>query len=177
MSTSSFAKSLKLGLANESIITKYLNSRNFIVIPAYQIEQSTGKGPRVFAPMDEQLITPDLLCIRNGKMRWTECKSKAEFVLYRKTGIFQTGFDIACFEQYQRVQEVTGIPVYIMFLNAPRYGISEPSGLYYQTLDKLVETIDHSCTNEKTGSKSGGLHYWNEYDLIKQAEYNDVMIY
>ena len=174
MSNLSFQATLEQGLIQESHLCHWLCDHSFLVIPAYQVIEPAGKGPRCFGPKGIELITPDMLCIHPSKpQRWIDSKAKTAATWHRKTQTWQTGFDVHSLNAYYEVQKISKIPVHIMFLHSvdgvakdTPEGMTPPSGLFYQTLDWLLTNIDHSY---------GAMHYWQVDKLIKIANYYDVV--
>ena len=54
---SSFQENLHVGQIGESLIAAWLKSRGNSVLPVYEVEIDTGKGPRVFSPSG-QIVAP-----------------------------------------------------------------------------------------------------------------------
>ena len=103
----SFEHSLREGLLGESIIVRWLNRQGCHVLPANEIEQSHGKGPRLYTAK-EQLISPDLLCWNGREQFWIEAKTKSAFTWHRLSETWQTGIDRRHWHHYQRVEETMG---------------------------------------------------------------------
>ena len=77
-----FEDILAFGKVGESLISKWLQNRGHAVFPAYDIEKSEGKGPQLFAAYGD-LVLPDILAFRSGKIIWFESKHKNCFSWYR----------------------------------------------------------------------------------------------
>ena len=175
----SFKDSLRNGFIGESIITKWLNTNGYDVLPAYEIGESIGKGPRLFTATQGQLITPDLLVFKDGDVCcWVEAKTKSAFTWHRKTKSFQTGIDLKYWNDYLKVREQIKFNLNLFFLhkegNAAKdtpSGEKSPSGLYFGEINDLRETIDHEHPN----CGSSGMVYWQEKDLTKLCDYEDVL--
>lgn len=173
----SFDESLREGLLGEGLITRWLNSRGWNVLPAYEIEVQSGKGPRLFSAQRGKLIAPDLLVFNGSEFYWVEAKTKSAFTWHRNTETFQTGIDRRHWLDYLAVSETTGFPVWLMFLHRPGssakdtpLGKVSPSGLYGQVIDRLLDTIDHEHANHGPS----GMVYWRENALRKICEYEQV---
>ena len=173
----SFDESLREGLLGEGLITRWLNSRGWNVLPAYEIEVQSGKGPRLFSAKLGKLIAPDLLVFNESGFYWVEAKTKSAFTWHRITKTFQTGIDRRHWLDYIQVGQTTGVPVWLMFLHRPGSyakdtpdGMVSPSGLYGQEIDKLRDTIDHEHANHGPS----GMVYWQESALKKICEYECV---
>lgn len=176
MNTSTFSSRLQDGLLGEGKISKWLIGRGFNVLPAYEIEQSSGKGPRLFTG-NGNLICPDLLCFKVGKVVWIEAKSKSAFTWYRKTKTWQTGIDRKHWNHYQEVAKQSPWDVWLLFLHRPGAlakdtpdGMESPTGLYGNSIQKLIHCIDHE--HENWGPS--GMVYWSIENLLLLADYNSV---
>ena len=175
----SFADSLKTGAIGEGIIARYFQRCGYNILPAYEVEKDTGKGPRLYTPKKGMLITPDLLVFNGQKTLWAEAKTKAAFTWYRQDGgSWQTGIDRRHWNDYQRVAAETPFPVFLFFLHrsggeakdTPSGSVS-PSGLYWQNITVLQRCIDH--ISDKHGPS--GMVYWREDSLVKVAEYEEIL--
>lgn len=172
------------GFAGESTIALWLRSRGYTVIPAYEKQSDDWKGPRVFLPTGE-LVAPDMFAMitRNGTTyaMWVEAKTKGHFSWHYTTAQWQTGVDVRYFEQYQQLQRIHTLPVWMLFLHlntSPRPGDIEkgcpaecPAGLFGQRLDVLLN-------NGQAGGargfydRRGKYHpmvYWNVSNLFRYA--------
>lgn len=116
-----FAENLEFGQTGESVIARWLRSRGSSVLPAYEKELDTGKGPRLFTPI-EQVVTPDLFVF--PAMEFIEAKHKTVFSWYRKTQKWCTGIDRHHYREYKKTQKVTGRKVWLFFL--PPFAHSRP---------------------------------------------------
>lgn len=168
----SFAANLEVGQLGESAISRWLRGRGWHILPAYEKEIGTGKGPRLFMATggpSEELITPDLLAMRGGQFFWVEAKHKSVFSWYGKGHYWTTGVDRRHFADYLQVQERTDIPVWLMFLHrqsapwpqdlqrwtdCPR---TCPTGLFGEQLATLAQSKSH----ESDRHGRSGMVYWN----------------
>lgn len=162
----------------ESIIAKWLNRCGWNVLPAYEVETHSGKGPRLFTVERGKLITPDMLIFKNRNIRWIEAKTKSAFTWHRISESFQTGIDRRHWQSYISVSEVTPFPVWLLFLHEPGQnakdtpaGMKSPSGLYGQEITKLCENVDHEHKNHGRS----GMVYWRESVLLKLCTYEEVI--
>lgn len=172
----SFERKLKEGLLGESLISQWLIKRGFQILPAYQVEYSTGKGPRLFGSYG-QLISPDLLAFNTrGRIIWVEAKSKSAFTWHRASSTWQTGIDKRHWAEYIQVAKETAWPVWILFLHKDGRakdtpdGKASPTGLFGNTLMLLEKTIHHSHDNHGPS----GMVYWEMGALQKLAEFTDL---
>lgn len=164
-----FNESLAIGKTGETEIANWILSKGATILPIYEIADNQYKGPTIYTG-GETIIAPDMLVMSNGNMFFVEAKHKAAFTEYRKTGKFQTGIDIKHLHEYIRIQNVTNIPVWLMFLQ--RGGIAKdsspsPSGLYGGSLGRLYPIVDHF--SDRHGIS--GMAYWNIEDLKFLSKY------
>ncbi len=182
MTSGTFEQQYAMGQMGESLFARLIRSRGGFVLPAYDIEVETGKGPRLFGP-DGSLVTPDMLVL-SPKYRpvFAEAKTKTAFSEYHnpnrdgKRKIWQTGCDEYHFKQYVQVQKQTGIDVWLGFIQlggqAKDSPPDSPSGVFVQSLTKLEQRIDHRHLNPPPRFKP--MLYWNIYDLIKTATIEEL---
>lgn len=174
----SFDKQLAIGLLGESHIARWLNGRGWNILPAYQTEIHTGKGPRLFMATHKQLVTPDMLAFRTNEIRWFEAKTKSAFAWNRQRQEWVTGIDKRHWLDYIEVNRETGWPLWILFLHKPGYkakdtppGKISPSGLYGQDVMRLIAKLNH----ESDRHGSSGMVYWLEKDLLRICDYDVVV--
>ena len=168
-SSAHFKKQLDIGKVGETEISKWLISRGANVLPVYEIAENQYKGPALYT-MDGGVIAPDIICFKKGKVTFIEAKHKNAFSWYRKKSIWTTGIDKKHFEEYVRIQDITEVEVWILFLH--RGGIAKdsppsPSGLYGESIEVLKRNIDHE--SNKFGK--GGMVFWNRDTLKQLATY------
>ncbi len=180
LSESAFQQQLAFGQMAETAIAKWLIAQGRIILPVYDVEVNTGKGPRVFGARFEA-AAPDLLVFRGGgSFTWCEAKHKTRFAWYRLKRRWQTGIDLNHWDHYQKVGQATGFGVYLFFLHdcsTPsasdlQYGCDPecPTGLFGNTLDNLAGSI--SQTSERHGRH--GMVYWAREALNKVASLDEV---
>src|SRR5690349_12943290 len=100
----------KRGEIGEKAIALLKRLDGWIILPAYEKEIQTGKGPRLFMPFGNanlKLVAPDMLAKRGREVCWIEAKHKTHFTWYAKTGRWQTGIDVRHYNDYLKVQECT----------------------------------------------------------------------
>jgi len=170
-SAPSFNAQLKTGLLGESQISRRLIGRGFQVMPAYEVELSHGKGPRLFTA-EGRFISPDLLAFNAAKILWIEAKTKSAFTWRRASQTWQTGIDRRHWTHYLEVEKLTPFPVWILFLHRAGNqakdtpaGMQRPSGLFGNTIRKLAASIHHEHDNHGPS----GMVYWTLTALIKIA--------
>lgn len=132
---------IKEGKGWERDIALWLAAEHgYCVLPARSMDRDP-RGPRILAG-DSDLIQPDLLVMSRHGRAWCDVKYKASWSLYGKTGKVQTGCDLLHFEDYARVQDVTAIPAWIIFVQ----DIEAPTGVYWAPLDRLRANVRRDPT-------------------------------
>ena len=180
-----FQKNLAFGQIAETRIAKWLRSRGNHLLPAYDIEYETGKGPRLFGPL-QKLVAPDFFVFGSQQLFWAECKRKRVFTWHRKTQRWTTGIDLYHWRDYLQVAEVTRTPVWLLFLHensSPdardlRFGCPGecPVGLYGNDIACLRDHISRTCDafSDGTGWGKSGMVYWAVDDLRLLASLAEV---
>jgi hypothetical protein len=160
-----FEKTLAFGQVGESVISRWLQGRGHAVFPAYQVEINSGKGPQLFAASGD-LVLPDLLTFRAGKVHWFEAKHKTCFTWHRRSQRWTTGIDLRHYGEYQEVAARTGLPVWLLFYH-PKPEPSEadtlhgcparcPVGLFGNDIAVLA-----TCESHRSGRHGkSGMVYW-----------------
>ena len=166
-----FQENLQVGRTGESLISKWLRKRNYHVLPVYEIEIQSGKGPRLFSP-GRELIAPDMLAFDGVHTLWIEAKHKTAFSWHRLTQCWTTGIDVRHYQDYCEVDQITPFDVWLLFLQrggqAKDSPERSPSGLFANSLQHLRLHENHRSNNwGKTG-----MVYWsiNELKLIATLE-------
>lgn len=166
---SRFEESLAVGQMGEGEIARWFISKGYSVLPAYEVEQHHGKGPRLFT-FGGQVVSPDLLVFNADKVMWVEAKTKTAFTWHRGSRTWQTGIDRRHWREYLRVNEITPFPVWILFLHRPGglakdtpEGMISPSGLFGNEIGFLAEHIHHEHENHGPS----GMVYWTVESLKK----------
>lgn len=168
-----FEEYLKIGRVGEDLISKWLMRRGWSILPVYEISLETGKGPRVYCASGD-LIAPDSLAFKDGKIMWVEAKFKSGFSLHRITGHYVTGIDLKHYEHYLEVSRRSKYPLWLMFLHRGHYAkdsFDNETGLFAQEIRKLEKTEHHR--SDKWGKH--GMVYWAKESLIKIAELDEVL--
>lgn len=187
---SNFDERYARGRVGEGLCARWLMYREgWKILPAYEIEMSRGKGPRVFTS-DGMLIAPDIFAMKYQKkkflFKWFEAKHKTHFTWFRKGGgNWQTGIDLRHYLDYIKVQEQTKTEVFALFLHnssIPSKSDLEhgsphtcPTGLYGCPLSYLMEHEDHRDSYDN-GWRNYPMVYWNEKDLEKLATLEEVKV-
>lgn len=168
-----FELKLKNGQIGESLISHWLRSKGWNVLPVYEMEVNHGKGPRLFSAQS-QIVAPDAIAFKGEKVMWIEVKHKTAFTEYRIKGTFQTGIDLRHYMEYIKISELNEWPLWILFFHAggtAKDSAPSPAGLYGGEIRYLMSCEDHR--SEKHGHT--GMVYWNEQDLKKLATYDEVV--
>ena len=116
-----------------------VQERGWIVLPTCAMHDGYQHAPK-FNGADRDLIVPDHLAARDGTMRWFEVKHKSHADWHRLSGKHVTGLPLRCWDDYARVQDVTGIEVVIVFIHA------EEGVVCGGTLKELTAHISHRYT-------------------------------
>lgn len=165
-----FNRQLVFGQTGESAIALWLRRRGWAILPIYDVEIPTGKGPRLFAPNGEW-AAPDMLAYRANNVVWIEAKHKNAFSWYRKDGRWVTGIDLRHYQHYCTIEDSSPLPVWLMFLH--RGGQAKdspvsPSGLFGNELKLLRRSENHR--SDKWGKS--GMVYWAMASLKKLGNVN-----
>jgi hypothetical protein len=163
----SFERQLAKGMLGEDEISQWLIRRGYSILPAYQIIQDHGKGPRLFTPAGK-LVSPDLLAFNGEKTIWIEAKTKSAFSWHRITQKWTTGIDRRHWLDYVEVDATSPFRVAIAFLHREGSlakdtpdGMRSPYGLYAGLVSKLKTCINHQSESYGTS----GMVYWAEESL------------
>lgn len=183
----SFNDCYAFGRIAESQIARWLiHSQGYIILPTYEIEIPSGKGPRLFTSLGE-LVSPDILAmryeVRKLILKWIESKHKTRFSWHYRSKNFQTGIDLRHYLDYIEVQRLSKIDVSILFLHISsepspsdiQHGSPSacPTGLFGRPLRYLMEHEHHRDSYDKFG-REYPMVYWNASDLEKMATLDEV---
>lgn len=163
-----FRRQLAFGQLGESRIARWLRAKGYTVLPVYETEIGSGKGPRLFLPENE-LIAPDMLCfavdMRLGtRAYWIEAKHKTAFSWYRMGQRWVTGIDLRHYQDYVQFQLSSPWPLYLMFWHEggqAKDSPPSPRGLYGNSLKYLIEHESHRSDRHGTS----GMVYWSIGEL------------
>lgn len=185
-----FTDSYAYGRIAEGQIAQWLmRVQDWTLLPAYEIEIPSGKGPRLLTSRG-RMVVPDILAMKHqGKkflIKWYEAKHKTRFTWHRNSGNWQTGIDLRHYLDYIEVEKQTKKEVYVCFLHESdtpsesdlkyRSPATCPTGLYGQTLAHLVAHEHHRDSYNKY-ARDYSMVYWNEKDLEKLATLDEVRTY
>jgi len=168
MQNVAFSKSLKYGQIGEGRIANWLRGKGYSVLPVYDVQINSGKGPQLFTPT-ESLVAPDMQIYREKDVLWVEAKRKTAFAWHRITRSWTTGIDLRHYKDYCKIDTESPFRVYMLFLHgggqAKDSPPNSPSGLYGNWLSYLREHEHHRHMN---WGKSG-MVYWGLDALRKIA--------
>jgi hypothetical protein len=162
-----FKQALEFGKTGESVIANFMKSRGLNVLPVYEKTDNEYKGPALYCSDGKSLTAPDMLCFGN-KVLWVEAKHKNAFSWHRNSQRWVTGIDAHHFAQYLKVRDVSGWPVWLMFLHREGTaidtpdGMVSPSGLFGNDITFLENNVNH--THQNWGRH--GMVYW-AHDKLK----------
>lgn len=161
-----FVDRLAYGQMGESRIATWLRQRGNCVLPVYEVEVQTRKGPRLFAP-DKKIIVPDMFVFKFGSAYWVEAKHKNAFSWHRKTNQWVTGIDLDHYLDYCDISRYSIWPVWLLFLHdggqAKDSPPNSPCGLFGNSLEYLKSHENHRFVNYG----KGGMVYWAIDSLIR----------
>lgn len=180
-----FDESLKYGQVGEDVVSKYLQRKGCLVFDTCNGAMTKNKGPRL-SGSNHDIVSPDLMIFVNGNTGWAEVKRKNGFTQYntynrdRKIKQWQTGIDLRLFKQYIKAAEETDLQLGLLFLHeggwAKQSPTESPAGLFGQTIKNLAKRKDHEYEDrDHNHFNSGGMVFWNIYDLIKIDTYEEVV--
>lgn len=184
----SFAQKLETGKVAEGLIAAWLQSRGSAVLPAYEIEKSSGKGPQLFSS-EGDFVAPDMLTFTHNGVCWVEAKHKSVFTWHRVSKHWTTGIDLRHYGEYFHVLWRTKTPVWLLFyhresmpaeIDRPHCPPRCPTGLFGGSLLDLVILENHRSPRldeERTGIKGhgrSGMVYWTFESLKRLASKEDV---
>jgi len=185
----SFAQNLQTGKIAEGLIANWLIAKGSAVMPAYEIELSSGKGPQLFSS-DGGLVAPDMLVFNNHGITWVESKHKSVFTWHRVTQKWTTGIDLRHYGDYLHVAKQTKRPVWILFFHRESKPAERdiqagcppecPTGLFGGELFSMVTTENHRSPAFDPGRTGvighgrSGMVYWAVDDLRMLATKEEV---
>jgi hypothetical protein len=159
----SFTHCLQEGIVGETKIANFFKSKGYSVLPVYEVELDTGKGPRLFTPK-QPLIAPDMVIYKGKKCYWIEAKHKTAFTWHRITNRWTTGIDLKHYGDYCKIDDNSPWPIWLLFLHKggqAKDSPPSPSGLFGNTLTYLRKNENHR--SDKWGKY--GMVYWAKEKL------------
>lgn len=185
----SFEEQLAVGRVAEGLIAKWLQARGSAVMPAYEIEKSSGKGPQLFS-LEGDFVAPDMIAFTHEGVRWIESKHKSVFTWDRTSRHWLTGIDLRHYRDYQHVSARTSLEVWLLFyhreskpseIDAPYAPSACPTGLFGGELWKLRECVHHETLPHDAsrfgvkGHGRSGMVYWARESLRLLATKAEVL--
>ncbi len=175
-----FQQQLAFGKVAETHIATWLRRvRGYDILPVYEQEMETGKGPRLFT-IDDEIVAPDMLALRDEHIMWIEAKHKSVFSWHSITQRWVTGIDLRHYGDYQRIAQRYPWPVWILFLHRSshtdqkdlRWGAPPicPTGLFGGSLPYLSQRESHR--SDKWGRS--GMVYWAHETITRLATIEEV---
>lgn len=113
----------KKGRSGEQLVAGLLQEQKWWVVPSYDYAGDDGnKAPRLQG-LNSGYVLPDLDVSREGRRMWVEVKTKAEATFHRLTGQWEHGLPLRHWNDYQRVQVITGCEVWLFIFEEKRNDI------------------------------------------------------
>lgn len=101
------------GRTGEQIVTGLLRAHGYYVVPSYDYSGEDGnKAPKLQGDGEAWPI-PDLDVAKASRRHWVEVKTKRAPSFTYVTRRLEHGIPQRHFEAYQRVEEITGTPVWL----------------------------------------------------------------
>lgn len=145
----------------EKALASWVRGRGWHVLPTYDFSgKQDDKAPKLLGPSSSiDLVMPDLQCFRNGEVRWLECKWKSHADYNRKRGWHVTGISLRLVEHYQKVTEITGADVFLLFLH-------EKEG---EVRGGRMRELESARSHDYTGPAMGrfGMRFWR-WDALRR---------
>ena len=145
----------------EQEVARQMKLRGYGVMRCYELDGGQNKAPMLEGPY-QGLRLPDLQVSVLGKSDWRECKAKTEPSWTRITSQYEHGIGLRCYRDYLAVQEISGLPVYLMI------GEHRTGEILIQSLDKLGSPR----TYEGPEMDLGGMAFWPRDHFDKWGEYD-----
>jgi hypothetical protein len=167
-----------LGKVGEGRIARWLIPRGWSVLPVYEKELHTGKGPVLYSA-SACLIAPDMLAYKGETVKWIEAKTKSSFTWHRKSQKWVTGIDLRHYRDYLSLAASSPWPIWILFLHLDPHGAKDttpeligksPVGLFGQELSFLSQHENHR--NDNWGHS--GMVYWACDSLLLLARLTEM---
>ena len=166
------------GRISENKIARFLCARGWAIQPVYEKEtEERDKGPRVYMADGFERIAPDLLAFNASRARWVEAKAKTRCTWHKISRSWQTGIDVACYEDYQALAVGSPFSLWILFLHEhsiPRVQDLKdgcppecPTGLFGANILNLPYHHMHPNWGRR------GMVYWKIDDLKPIATLDD----
>lgn len=160
----SFAEQLHFGKVGEGKIAQWLIAKGYSVLPVYEKELHTGKGPVLYT-LPANLIAPDMLAFKQDDVKWIEAKTKSSFTWHRISQKWVTGIDLRHYQDYLKIVKISPWPIWVLFLHLNSCGAKDtppeligqsPVGLFGNELHFLSKNENHRHGNWG----NSGMVYW-----------------
>jgi len=138
---SAFASRLEQGHEAERAVANLLLKRGNGIHFAPAVPSNAGRGPQFFHPQGTY-AAPDLMVFPPAQSpRWVEVKLRDSTTWHRFSGTWQTSIEERYLFQYQKVRELSNLPVDIYIAR----GCPEvcPTGVYRIEVGDLTESNTH----------------------------------
>jgi hypothetical protein len=117
MAMSQFEEQMEKGSKTEEIIDELLRKNGWYTIPIYRHKYDPKHkrevAPRIYG-IKEHITLPDILAFKS-KAIWVECKHELGASWTYSVERFEHGLAGRLFDDYKKVKDVTGFPVWLMF--------------------------------------------------------------
>lgn len=154
----SFEIKLAFGKEGEHEVGECLMNMNYTILPLYQFNDAIA--PQIYTS-NTTITSPDLFVSGNGKCFWVEVKTKNRWIKYFDNT--ETGCNYRHYQEYLKIQEVTQLPVYLIF----NHKEIDPIGYFVVDVKKPLHRIWNGI-NSKTGIRvSPPMALWLLKDLIR----------
>lgn len=156
----SFKELLKEGEDGEKEVAEFLIKQGYSCLPFYQFE-SLSSAPMVLS-QNQNIISPDLLMLKQNKTFWLEVKTKNRWSQNRNREL-ETGCDYRHYKNYMSIKKITGLEVWLAF-NHKKDNVNQ---IYVLNTDVKYSRYWDGI-NEHTGDKiTSPKVLWNKTMLIK----------
>ncbi len=173
-----FYTHLQTGRVGESLIANWFKRQGYNILPVYEIEYNTGKGPRMFTAKFTELVAPDMMVFKYAipiNFFWVEAKHKTAFSWNRKLGVWVTGIDTRHYNDYLKVKETTGLDVLVLFLQRGGGDLNNPGGTTEAGLFGGEISYLSGCVSHQWKEPPNVMTYWAKDSLKFYAPYNEVV--
>ena len=140
-----FIDKLKYGQDLENEIMRKLTNLGFVILPLSNLPSGQFRGPRLMSPSGD-IVSPDIMAIKDGKAIFIEIKRKAYPSFHRATGEWTSRIEDRLYKNYSILSEASGLPVWVITKIEDGNDICEnlkgPTGLFIWVIDG-TEKIHH----------------------------------
>ncbi len=112
----SFEEQLARGRTAEHLVSELLQERGWHIIPSYDFTgDDANKAPKLQGKL-AHIVIPDLDAAKDGSRKWCEVKRKESANFTRITKRLEHGIPLRHYQDYQKVEEITGTEVWLFIL-------------------------------------------------------------